>query len=30
VDFNGDDKEDLDDAIYLLYHVNFKDTYPLH
>ena len=29
-DVDGDAVVDLDDAIYLLYHVNFKDTYPVN
>ena len=29
-DVDGDSDVDLDDAIYLLYHVNFKDTYPVN
>jgi hypothetical protein len=28
-DVDNDSDVDLDDAIYLLYHVNFKDTYPV-
>ena len=28
VDRDGD--VDMDDAIYLLFHVNFSDSYPLH
>ena len=28
-DVDNDTVVDLDDAIYLLYHVNFKDTYPV-
>ena len=29
-DVNGDEKVDLDDAIYLLYHVNFQSIYPVN
>ena len=29
-DVDGNGEVDLDDAIYLLYHVNFKDTYPVN
>ena len=29
-DFDGNGDTNMDDAIYLLFHVNFPESYPLH